>query len=118
MIQTHPSLLVALSVYISLTRVHLSNSRHTRYLWKDLTLEQLAHTLRENVRDIIALGFDREKTFIFSDFDYVGGQVCSSFCTLPTFCLMLVVHVGVVRTVDVNVNDITFASACPARCNR
>ena len=78
-IQTHPSLLVALSVYISLTRVHLSNSRHTRYLWKDLTLEQLAHTLRENVRDIIALGFDREKTFIFSDFDYVGGQVCSPF---------------------------------------
>lgn len=45
-----------------------------KYLWKDLTLEELEHTLRENVRDIIALGFDREKTFIFSDFDYVGGQ--------------------------------------------
>eukprot|EP00038_Savillea_parva_P029931 m.74336 g.74336 ORF g.74336 m.74336 type:complete len:656 (-) comp8908_c0_seq1:240-2207(-) len=45
-----------------------------KYLWKDLTLDQLKHTLQENVRDIIALGFDREKTFIFSDFDYVGGQ--------------------------------------------
>jgi len=44
-----------------------------KYLWKDLTPEQLEHTLRENVRDIIACGFDREKTFIFSDFRYVGG---------------------------------------------
>jgi tryptophanyl-tRNA synthetase len=45
-----------------------------KYLWKDLTLEQLAHTLKENVRDIIAYGFDREKTFIFSDFEYMGGK--------------------------------------------
>lgn len=39
-----------------------------------MSLEELEHTLHENVRDIIALGFNREKTFIFSDFDYVGGQ--------------------------------------------
>ena len=26
----------------------------------------------ENARDIIACGFDRSKTFIFSDLDYVG----------------------------------------------
>jgi tryptophanyl-tRNA synthetase len=45
-----------------------------RYLWKDLTLDQLDHQLRENVRDIIALGFNREKTFIFSNFNYMGGQ--------------------------------------------
>lgn len=45
-----------------------------KYLWKDLTLEQLEHQLRENVRDIIAFGFDRNKTFIFSDFQYMGGK--------------------------------------------
>mmetsp|Transcript_20905 Transcript_20905/g.54332 ORF Transcript_20905/g.54332 Transcript_20905/m.54332 type:complete len:649 (+) Transcript_20905:266-2212(+) len=45
-----------------------------KFLWKDLDQETLAFQLKENVRDIIALGFNREKTFIFSDFDYVGGQ--------------------------------------------
>ena len=28
---------------------------------------------KENVKDIIACGFDPEKTFIFSDYDYMGG---------------------------------------------
>jgi tryptophanyl-tRNA synthetase len=28
---------------------------------------------RTNVKDIIATGFDPEKTFIFSDYDYMGG---------------------------------------------
>lgn len=28
---------------------------------------------RENARDIIACGFDLEKTFIFSNYDYMGG---------------------------------------------
>jgi tryptophanyl-tRNA synthetase len=45
-----------------------------KYLWKDLELSALEHTLRENVRDIIAYGFDREKTFIFSDLQYMGGK--------------------------------------------
>lgn len=29
---------------------------------------------KENIKDIIACGFDPNKTFIFSDFDYVSGQ--------------------------------------------
>lgn len=29
---------------------------------------------KENMKDIIACGFDLEKTFIFSDFDYVKGE--------------------------------------------
>lgn len=45
-----------------------------KYLWKNLTLDELHTTLRENVRDIIAMGFDRERTFIFNNLDYVGGQ--------------------------------------------
>lgn len=35
-------------------------------------MEQARKFTRENAKDIIALGFDVEKTFIFSDLDYVG----------------------------------------------
>jgi tryptophanyl-tRNA synthetase len=41
-------------------------------LWKDLALDE-AHRLGfENAKDIIACGFAPEKTFIFSDLDYIG----------------------------------------------
>lgn len=30
---------------------------------------------RENCKDIIACGFDVRKTFVFSDFEYVGGEM-------------------------------------------
>eukprot|EP01116_Phalansterium_solitarium_P006320 TRINITY_DN18624_c0_g1_i1.p1 TRINITY_DN18624_c0_g1~~TRINITY_DN18624_c0_g1_i1.p1 ORF type:complete len:413 (-),score=150.89 TRINITY_DN18624_c0_g1_i1:199-1437(-) len=43
-----------------------------KFLWKDFTLEQCARFTRENAKDIIAVGFDINKTFIFSDLDYVG----------------------------------------------
>jgi hypothetical protein len=29
---------------------------------------------RENAKDIIAVGFDPERTFIFSDYGYMGGE--------------------------------------------
>lgn len=41
-------------------------------LWKDLTVEQAMKLSRENAKDIIAMGFDVNKTFIFSNLDYVG----------------------------------------------
>lgn len=41
-------------------------------LWKDISVEEARHLCIENVKDIIACGFDVNKTFIFSDFDYVG----------------------------------------------
>ncbi|KAK9842923.1 hypothetical protein WJX74_004478 [Apatococcus lobatus] len=44
-----------------------------KYLWRGLDLEESIRLGRENVRDIIACGFEAENTFIFSDFDYVGG---------------------------------------------
>ena len=34
---------------------------------------QLGPLLRANVKDIIAMGVDRERTLIFSDFEYMGG---------------------------------------------
>lgn len=43
-----------------------------KYLWKDLTLEETQKLAVENAKDIIALGFDVEKTFIFSDFTFIG----------------------------------------------
>ncbi len=43
-----------------------------KFLFKDLTLEQCHQFAIDNARDIIACGFDPEKTFIFSNLDYVG----------------------------------------------
>ncbi|WPT11333.1 Tryptophan--tRNA ligase, cytoplasmic [Picochlorum sp. SENEW3] len=45
-----------------------------KYLWKNLTIEQARKLARENIKDIIACGFDVSKTFIFSDFEYMGGE--------------------------------------------
>lgn len=38
----------------------------------NLTLEQCNRYAFQNARDIIACGFKLEKTFIFSNLDYVG----------------------------------------------
>ncbi|XP_075508437.1 tryptophan--tRNA ligase, cytoplasmic-like [Primulina tabacum] len=43
-------------------------------MWKNLSVEESKRLARENAKDIIACGFDVSKTFIFSDFDYVGGS--------------------------------------------
>ncbi|MCL4157942.1 UNVERIFIED_CONTAM: hypothetical protein GTU68_033088, partial [Idotea baltica] len=43
-----------------------------KFLWKNLTVEEARRLARENAKDIIAVGFDVNKTFIFNDFDYVG----------------------------------------------
>ena len=45
-----------------------------KFLWKNLELEEARRLARENAKDIIACGFDISRTFIFSDFDYVGGE--------------------------------------------
>lgn len=43
-----------------------------KFLWKDLSIKEVMKLARENAKDIIACGFDPEKTFIFSDFTFVG----------------------------------------------
>ena len=45
-----------------------------KFLWKDLKLADTKKLAKENARDIIALGFDVNKTFIFSDFETGGGK--------------------------------------------
>ena len=44
-----------------------------KFLWKDLKLPEAKKLAMENAKDIIALGFDVNKTFIFSDFQHIGG---------------------------------------------
>jgi tryptophanyl-tRNA synthetase len=45
-----------------------------KFLFKQgLKVEDVKGFTRTNARDIIAVGFDVKKTFIFSDFDYMGG---------------------------------------------
>lgn len=41
-------------------------------LWKDLKVEDALKMADENAKDIIAIGFDIGKTFIFSDLTYIG----------------------------------------------
>ncbi|NWR31550.1 SYWC protein, partial [Tachuris rubrigastra] len=45
-----------------------------KYLWKDMTVEKAYEYAKENAKDIIACGFDVNKTFIFSDLDYLGAS--------------------------------------------
>ena len=41
--------------------------------FRNLDITEARRLARENAKDIIACGFDVARTFIFSDFDYVGG---------------------------------------------
>ena len=43
-----------------------------KFLYKDLSVEEAHRLAYENIKDIIACGFDVNKTFIFSDIDYIG----------------------------------------------
>ena len=43
-----------------------------KFLWKDLSFEECQRLAVENSRDIIACGFDKDKTFIFADSQYIG----------------------------------------------
>lgn len=45
-----------------------------KYLWKELDIDQTNKLAFENAKDIIAVGFDINKTFIFSDVDFLGGE--------------------------------------------
>merc|ERR1719187_3243926 len=43
-----------------------------KFFFKDLSMEETRRLAIENAKDIIALGFDVEKTFIFADFTFMG----------------------------------------------
>jgi tryptophanyl-tRNA synthetase len=53
---------------------HFILSDDEKFLFKhELKVEQTHEFAFKNARDIIAVGFKLEKTFIFSDYDYLGG---------------------------------------------
>jgi tryptophanyl-tRNA synthetase len=58
-------------------------------LFKDsLTFEETLHYAMENAKDIVALGFDLKKTFIYSDLKYVSNHILMNaweFSKLVTF---------------------------------
>lgn len=41
-------------------------------LWKGIEIEEALRLTHENAKDIIAMGFDPAKTFIFSSMTYMG----------------------------------------------
>eukprot|EP00242_Pyramimonas_sp_CCMP2087_P012249 CAMPEP_0198214162 /NCGR_PEP_ID=MMETSP1445-20131203/38403_1 /TAXON_ID=36898 /ORGANISM="Pyramimonas sp., Strain CCMP2087" /LENGTH=436 /DNA_ID=CAMNT_0043889213 /DNA_START=1 /DNA_END=1308 /DNA_ORIENTATION=+ len=43
-------------------------------IWKGISIEESRRLAFENAKDIIAIGFNPKSTFIFNDFDYVGGN--------------------------------------------
>lgn len=43
-----------------------------KFFWKDLTMDEVHRLAVSNAKDIIAIGFDIKKTFIFADTDYIG----------------------------------------------
>lgn len=47
-----------------------------------LTIEDAKRFTVENAKDIIAMGFDPQKTFIFSDFEFVSGAFYENICLI------------------------------------
>lgn len=47
-----------------------------------ITIEDAKRYALENSRDIIAMGFDPKKTFIFSDFEFVSGAFYENICMI------------------------------------
>jgi tryptophanyl-tRNA synthetase len=47
-----------------------------------ITIEDSKRFARENTKDIVAIGFDPAKTFIFSDFSYMGGPFYENVCAM------------------------------------
>lgn len=47
-----------------------------KFLFKEgLTIEETQNFAKETAKDVLAFGFDPKKTFIFADFDYMGGNL-------------------------------------------
>lgn len=43
-----------------------------KVLWRDLKIEDARKMAFNNAKDIIAVGFDPENTFIFNNLDFIG----------------------------------------------
>jgi tryptophanyl-tRNA synthetase len=43
-----------------------------KFFWKDIAIEETGRLAIENIKDILAIGFNPKKTFIFTDLCYMG----------------------------------------------
>jgi tryptophanyl-tRNA synthetase len=87
-----------------------------KYLWKGLGVDEARRLARENIKDIIACGFDVTKTFIFSDFEYVGGEFYRNIVQLQRCVSMNQVRGIFGFTMDDYIGKISFPAvqAAPA----
>jgi tryptophanyl-tRNA synthetase len=65
--------------------IQLTDDEKFLFNKSDLKLEEAYKCAFENARDIISFGFDPERTFIFSNLDYVGYR--SFLCLFLLFSL-------------------------------
>ena len=56
-----------------------------KFLWKDLSIEEANRLAFENAKDIIACGFDPNKTFIFADTEYMSPPFYRNVCRIQKF---------------------------------
>lgn len=57
-----------------------------KFLFKqELKIADVKKFTRTNAKDIVAVGFDVKKTFIFSDFDYMGGAFYENVITIAKY---------------------------------
>ncbi|KAJ5076939.1 tryptophan--tRNA ligase cytoplasmic [Anaeramoeba ignava] len=87
-----------------------------KFLWNPkLTLEKVHQFMIENAKDIIACGFDPEKTFIFSDMNYIG-EMYPNICKIRKILTFNQVRSTFGFTKSSNIGQIAFSAvqAAPA----
>uniref|UniRef100_A0A7S0YEQ1 Tryptophan--tRNA ligase, cytoplasmic n=1 Tax=Polytomella parva TaxID=51329 RepID=A0A7S0YEQ1_9CHLO len=77
-------------------------------LWRGITIEESQRLARENAKDIIACGFDINKTFIFSDFDFLGGAFYRNIVRIQRCVTMNQVKGIFGFTMEENIGKIAF----------
>ena len=77
-------------------------------LCRNLELEESERLAKQNIKDIIACGFDESRTFIFTDFNYLGGafsrnikRIQRCFLSLGKACRQYQAHAEVPETSSV-----------------
>lgn len=85
-------------------------------LWKGLDVDEARRLARENAKDIIACGFDVGKTFIFSDFEYVGGAFYRNIVKIQRAVTMNQVRGLFGLTPEDNIGKIAFPAVQAAPC--
>jgi tryptophanyl-tRNA synthetase len=66
----------------------LLNGTDEKYLIgkSEREVEDFERFARENAKDILAVGFDPDRTFIFSDYGYMGGDFYRNITRIAKVC--------------------------------